>query len=324
MQKEHNGLRERDAMLEGGIGGAFFDAFSSKKAESRILWNDDIQSCSEDFQCCSFTGKERGEETGYGYFGARYMDPELMTMWLSVDSYASKYPFISPYAYCAWNPIRLTDPTGDTLFALDNQSQRDIKELAGPYGSRVVFDERGVASINYSGLTNDEIEKMDKNSGISLIKDIAVSSMRILYEASDVVLCTTDDGGKTAFWLGVDNTKVENYSRGGLDSRNAHTYYPREGYDGQVVISPTSIWYNTKGFPVPRKIIVGHELAENYARTVHGCNYNPDENGLTEMARLGAHKYANQRMNNTNKSYKVQFNGILTPQLQEKMDEYFK
>lgn len=35
-----------------------------------------------------FTGKERDEETGYGYFGARYMDHELTTMWLSVDPMA--------------------------------------------------------------------------------------------------------------------------------------------------------------------------------------------------------------------------------------------
>ena len=62
------------------------------------------------------TGKERDAETGYGYFGARYMDHELMTMWLSVDRYADKYPFISPYAYCEWNPIKLTDPSGDTIF----------------------------------------------------------------------------------------------------------------------------------------------------------------------------------------------------------------
>ena len=58
------------------------------------------------------TGKERDEETGYGYFGARYMDHELMTMWLSVDPLADKYPNISPYAYCAWNPIKLVDPDG--------------------------------------------------------------------------------------------------------------------------------------------------------------------------------------------------------------------
>ena len=64
------------------------------------------------FHPFTFTGKERDEETGYGYFGARYMDHELMTMWLSVDPLADKYPSISPYAYCAWNPVKLVDPDG--------------------------------------------------------------------------------------------------------------------------------------------------------------------------------------------------------------------
>ena len=59
-----------------------------------------------------FTGKERDGETGYGYFVARYMDHELMTMWLSVDPMADKYPSISPYAYCTWNPVKLVDPDG--------------------------------------------------------------------------------------------------------------------------------------------------------------------------------------------------------------------
>ena len=61
------------------------------------------------------TGKERDEETGYSYFSARYLDNELLTSFISVDRYADKYPFISPYAYCAWNSIKLTDPTGDTI-----------------------------------------------------------------------------------------------------------------------------------------------------------------------------------------------------------------
>ncbi len=50
--------------------------------------------------------------TSYYYFGARYMDHELMTMWLSVDPMSDKYPSISPYAYCAWNPVKLVDPDG--------------------------------------------------------------------------------------------------------------------------------------------------------------------------------------------------------------------
>ena len=40
------------------------------------------------------------------------MDYELMTMWLSVDPMTDKYPNISPYAYCAWNPIMAIDPSG--------------------------------------------------------------------------------------------------------------------------------------------------------------------------------------------------------------------
>ena len=55
----------------------------------------------------SFTGKERDSETGFSYFGARYYDSDLMTGWLSVDPMADKYPGLSPYAYCGWNPIRL-------------------------------------------------------------------------------------------------------------------------------------------------------------------------------------------------------------------------
>ena len=74
----------------------------------------------------TFTGKERDEETGYGYFGARYMDHELMTMWLSVDPMADKYPSISPYAYCAWNPIKLIDPDGrDTIFSFARHTKNE-------------------------------------------------------------------------------------------------------------------------------------------------------------------------------------------------------
>ncbi len=74
----------------------------------------------------TFTGKEKDEETGYGYFGARYMDHELMTMWLSVDPMADKYPSISPYAYCAWNPVKLVDPDGREVI---NRHTKNIENL---------------------------------------------------------------------------------------------------------------------------------------------------------------------------------------------------
>ena len=38
-----------------------------------------------------FNGKEKDEETGLYYYGARYYSPEL-SMWLSVDPMSDKYP----------------------------------------------------------------------------------------------------------------------------------------------------------------------------------------------------------------------------------------
>ncbi|MBP5421036.1 MAG: hypothetical protein J6Y78_01205 [Paludibacteraceae bacterium] len=119
MQQGYTISSGRNAMLKCGILRVYFDTFSSKN-ESRVTFiNNYNQSCSIDFRCCSFTGKERDEETGYGYFGARYMDHELMSMWLSVDPMADKYPNISPYAYCAWNPVRLVDPDGRDWYDID-------------------------------------------------------------------------------------------------------------------------------------------------------------------------------------------------------------
>lgn len=72
------------------------------------------------------TGKERDEETGYSYFGARYMDHALLTGWLSVDPMADKYPGISPYNYCMWNPIRVVDPNGmDTIISFDERKPNE-------------------------------------------------------------------------------------------------------------------------------------------------------------------------------------------------------
>ena len=58
-----------------------------------------------------FTGKERDWESGYDFFGARfYWSPG--GHWLSVDPLVDKYLWISPYAYCMWNPIKYVDPDG--------------------------------------------------------------------------------------------------------------------------------------------------------------------------------------------------------------------
>ena len=60
----------------------------------------------------TFSAKEKDSETGLSYFGARYYSSDL-SIWLSVDPQASKYPSLSPYSYCANNPIKLVDSDGE-------------------------------------------------------------------------------------------------------------------------------------------------------------------------------------------------------------------
>jgi RHS repeat-associated protein len=58
-----------------------------------------------------YTGKERDEESGLYYHGARYYIPWLCR-WSAVDPLESKYAGWSSYQYTTCNPIMHTDSTG--------------------------------------------------------------------------------------------------------------------------------------------------------------------------------------------------------------------
>ena len=83
-------------------------------------------------------GKERDSETGYDYFGARFFWSAL-GHWLSVDPLADKYPGISPYAYCAWNPIKYLDPDGRWSVSVHASSNR----AKSPYAIYQVHNRHG-------------------------------------------------------------------------------------------------------------------------------------------------------------------------------------
>ena len=65
-------------------------------------------------QTHTFSAKEKDTETGFSYFGSRYYNSDL-SIWLSVDPMSDKYPSLSPYVYCANNPIKLLDPNGEEI-----------------------------------------------------------------------------------------------------------------------------------------------------------------------------------------------------------------
>ena len=57
----------------------------------------------------AFNAKELDEETGMYYYEARYYKPPVFT---SRDAMFEKYFWMTPYAYCANNPVKYVDPDG--------------------------------------------------------------------------------------------------------------------------------------------------------------------------------------------------------------------
>ena len=74
----------------------------AKENENRYLYN------GKELQDETFAG---GVRLGWYDYGWRFYDPQL-GRFHTVDPMAEKYYSISPYAYCANNPIRFVDPTG--------------------------------------------------------------------------------------------------------------------------------------------------------------------------------------------------------------------
>ena len=81
----------------------------------------------------------RREETGYYYYGARYYDAQI-SMMLSVDRFAEKYPGISPYSYAANNPVKYIDINGDSVV---NPSQQELQAVATDL-NKIYKDKYGV------------------------------------------------------------------------------------------------------------------------------------------------------------------------------------
>ena len=80
-----------------------------------------------------YNGKELQDETlggislGLYDYGARFYDPAI-GRFTTIDPAADRYPNISPYAYCANNPIIYIDPTG---MYIEEGSQKEWEKQKG-------------------------------------------------------------------------------------------------------------------------------------------------------------------------------------------------
>ena len=81
-----------------------------------------------------FSGNERLLVDGlneYDFHARRYN--AAIPAFTSWDACNEQYPWLSPYAYCAGNPINLTDASGNRIVVLDNGTEWELRYEGGEY-----------------------------------------------------------------------------------------------------------------------------------------------------------------------------------------------
>ncbi len=116
----------------------------------------------------TFSAKEKDAETGYSYFGSRYYSSDL-SIWLSVDPQASKYPQQSNYVYCSNNPIKVVDPNGEDEYEFDEygcyirtitNAQADIIHIVNGDGERTASSQ----SFSYGSVISQPNNDVPSNN----------------------------------------------------------------------------------------------------------------------------------------------------------------
>ena len=140
----------------------------------------------------TFSAKERDSETGLSYFGSRYYSSDL-SIWLSVDPMAAKYPSLSPYVYCADNPVKLTDPDGRWIPGLDEDNNIIVSREEGD-------DLNSFKKFMGPAYSDDEIQSM-----YSTIQDGSINLTKTYGKEFQIMTDAINDAIKNPFFTKQDN-----------------------------------------------------------------------------------------------------------------------
>ena len=190
----------------------------------------------------TFSAKEKDVETGLSYFGSRYYSSDL-SIWLSVDPMAAKYASLSPYVYCADNPVKLVDPNGEEVIE-DNPPGGIISNFLNNLENKIYGTaenrqfEGGGDGANQGTMTMQDVEvgvsvmTAMVSAGTALEAKSAIeTTVAIVSAASSVDDATVNSSGQTVSQKAAANNKgasktvtfvktASSLASGGLSCRN--------------------------------------------------------------------------------------------------------
>ena len=195
----------------------------------------------------SFTGQEdQGPDFGLPYidYGARQYSPAL-SRWLVPDPMGEKYYDVSPYVYCAGNPVNIVDPQGDTIIVskfgiiLSNDYKDDVVMLSQDDGIQQIGLIGGIIDVSeiVPNMLNQNVEVANEMNIIDFyyeVKERGPWDMK--YNTNTIfgyIWCKEEnviEDSKTHFSFG------DNYCLTAADFGNYHF-----GYVGSFVYSGNGI-----------------------------------------------------------------------------------
>ena len=141
----------------------------------------------------TFSAKEKDQETGFSYFDSRYYSSDL-SIWLSVDPTSDKYPSLSPYVYCADNPIKLVDPNGEEMTKFEDSNGNVIKQIDD--GSNAVFRQVGTGRglhYEFSGFDESQggVNEVNLGTAIQEQQQLNMDNSELQQSADGTTYCAS-------------------------------------------------------------------------------------------------------------------------------------
>ena len=130
-----------------------------------------------------FNAKELDDETGLYYYNARYLEP-LLCGWLSVDKMWEDQIGVSPYNYCLSNPVKLTDPDGNTSKA--SEFLKSFGFEINSFGAGVIDGLLDASPLGLAtfvcNLTTDENFRSELYAGLKYLAENPVEAFSTMVE----------------------------------------------------------------------------------------------------------------------------------------------
>ena len=194
----------------------------------------------------TFSAKEKDSETGLSYFGSRYYSSDL-SIWLSVDPMSDKYASLSPYVYCADNPIKLVDPNGEdwverevegrkeVYYDRSVKSQADVNKKYGESsGVRHLADGAKVDNGQYT-VYNDH--KRNKNGVVKDANGKTINPNKTIIYGKGYTLFA----GVTDESVNAESLHNNMFGSSYIGADNPKDYNGKDNYDYQPTWSPTEM-----------------------------------------------------------------------------------